>query len=197
MNGLNWLKEPRWFIGFAVLVLIIAALGIVGINYKNQKPAKPTVKISDFSKTRLKKIVEDSSGIGISNIKVDERSGLVTVFYIDDEARDENAIMFSLSLIAVRVMPPLFKIDGVKKAKVVELGTYMDDAGESTVDESAAITISKKRADMLDWNKVNLDNKAALLAQATEIYINPSIKDQIDDSDILNAIVAQLSSKHE
>ncbi|PIU27633.1 MAG: hypothetical protein COW32_03500 [Candidatus Aquicultor secundus] len=197
MNGSNRLKEPRWFIGIAVLVLIIAAVGLVGLDYKNQEPAKPAVKISDFSESRLKTIVGDSSGIGISEVTINKRSGLVTIFYIDDSARDENAIMFSLSIAAVRIMPPLFKIDGVKKVKVVELGTFMNDAGDSSVDQSAAITISKKKADMLDWGKVNLKNKAGLLAEATELYINPAIKNQIDDLDVLNAIIVQLSNKHE
>ncbi len=197
MKSSNWIKDPRWFIGVALLVLIIAAVGLVGISYKNNEPAKPSVKISDFSKTRLKRIIEDSSGINISSIKADKRSGLVIVSYFDDDARDENAIMFSLSLVSARIMSPLFRIDGVKKVKVVELGTYIDDAGGGTVDESAAITVSKKKADTLSWNKVNLNNKAGLLAQATELYINPSIKNQVDDLDVLNAIITQLSSKHE
>lgn len=196
-DSLYWIKYRCWLLGAVILVLVIALVGLIGSYYTTDKPVKPKAKISDYSERRLERTVEHSSGVGISGLKIDKRSGLVTVFYLDDDAHDENAIMFDLSLAGVRIMPSLFKISGVNTVKVVEIGTFLDNAGNSSIDQSAAITISRKKADMIDWDKVNDKSNAGLIAEATELDINPTIKSEIDDLDVLNAIIVQLSNKHE
>lgn len=177
------------------VTLVLMTLVIIGVAagfYTVSTIQHNTPKLAGYTESRLANHVKKKTGLNIAEVKIDKKTGLVSVSYLEDNLYDENGAVYVIARDAKAIMPLLFEIEGVKKVKVVELGTFVDDQGNSNVETSVSIVVKKSRAEEIDWDAVNTENKAELISYASELYINPAIKAEITNEDILRSIVTQL-----
>jgi len=179
----------------AKIALVLTALVIIGVVagfYMVSTVQRSTPKLTGYTESKLANHVKKKTGLNIVEVELDKGAGLVSVSYLEDDLYDENGAVYVIARDAKAIMPLLFEIEGVRKVKIVELGTFVDNQGNSSIETSVSIVVKKSRAQEIDWDTVNAKNKAELISYASELYINPVIKAEITNEDILRSIVNQL-----
>lgn len=156
---------------------------------------KKKVKLSEYTEDDIKKLVKENTSLDIRDVILSELDGFVSVSYFTETIWDENDAVFDLARRSVDIMPLLFKIAGVKNVKVIELGSFtaQDKYGNESKDvlPSVAITITKADADKINWTGINNRNRAGIVALATDLYMNPSIRANLNNEDISEALYEQ------
>lgn len=180
------------FTKVTIVLMVLVIIGAVAGFYAISTIQQHTPKLADFTESKLANHVKKKTGLNIVEAEIDKGAGLVSVSYLEDDLYDENGAVYVIARDARAIMPLLFEIEDVEKVKVVELGTFVDDQGNSSVETSVSIVVKKTRAEEIDWDAVNAENKAELIGYASELYINPAIKAEITNEDILRSIVTQL-----
>lgn len=179
-------------IKIAQVLTALVIIGVVAGFYMVSTVQHSTPKLTSYTESKLANHVKKKTGLNIVEVKIDKETGLVSVSYLEDDLYDENGAVYVIARDAKAIMPLLFEIEGVKKVKVAELGTFVDSHGNSSIETSVSIVVKKLRAQEIDWDAVNAENKAELIGYASELYINPVIKAEITNEDILRSIVNQL-----
>jgi len=180
------------FTKFSLVLIVLIVIGVAAGFYMVETIQHSTPKLADYSENKLTDYIKKKTGLNIIEVKVDNKTGLVSVSFLEDNLYDENGAVYIIARDARVIMSLLFGIEGVNKVKVAELGTFMDDQGNSYVETSVSIVVEKSRAEEIDWDAVNAKNKAGLIGYASELYINPVVKAEITNEDILRSIVTQL-----
>lgn len=191
MKVLKLFKNLHWSRKALALILILVVLGGITMMFSTQEQQP---KLSKYTEAKLKTLIEKKTGINVIKVKVNKPKGLVSVSYFEDNVFDEDSVVYIIARDAKRIMPLLFNLSGVKKVKVTEMGTFIDEQGRSNIESSASITVTKAIADEIIWDEVNLINRVELITYASELYIHPAIEPEISDDIILKAIITQMST---
>ncbi len=192
-KSLNGLKGLGRLEKAAIITALIIFLSL-GTYLWLSIPARPEIRLANFSENKIKDLVKEKANLDIQVIKINKRDGSVSVIYFDDTAFDEKAVVYIAARDSKTIMSLLFGMAGVNKVKVTQSGSFLSDSGERDIEPTVSITLTRDKADKIDWNTVNTANKAELIGLASDVYINPAIKEQIDAKDILDALAKQRSS---
>jgi hypothetical protein len=184
----SWLEKT--VLGVVVLVVLI----VVGVTLFPQDDSEEGVLLATIDPKQVKEYLQENTDLEITDVTKDPVKNLITVSYFNDEVKDDDEILFDIANDSIKIMPLLFEMIGVEQVKIVQLGTFMNQVGISSVEISAAITLTREKAKELDWNTVNSANHAGLIAEATEVYIDPEVRAQLDDKELLDTIITQLST---
>ena len=190
----GWFKSLHWIARAAIIAAFLIVVGILGAYYVYGGAEDHGPKLADYKEVELEVFLKEETKLDIRVVELDKAKGFVSVYYFDDNAHDENSIVYILSRDSALIMPLMFNLAGTKKVKVTELGTFVNGEGNSSVEPSASITISKAKADEIKWEEINSTNMAGLISQASELYIHPIVRAEISNEDILKAIITQLST---
>jgi len=188
------LKGSHWIAKVTAIFMLLIAIGFVGGIFAVNNAKNPGPKLDDIPEDRLEAFLIDTTKLDIREVKIDKPNGLVSVSYFEDDISNENNTIYIIARDSVEIMPKLFTIAGVKSVKVIQLGIFLDEQGNRSVEPSVAITMTREKADKINWDEVNSTNRAGLIALASELYIDRSIRSEISEQDILNAIITQLST---
>lgn len=192
-KSLNGLKGLGRLEKAAIITALIIFLSL-GTYLWLSIPVRPEIRLANFSESKIKDLVKEKTGLDIQVIKINKRDGSVSVIYFDDSAFDEKAVVYIAARDSRAIMSLLFGMAGVNKVKVIQSGSFLSDKGERDIEPTVSITMTRDKADKIDWNTVNATNKAELIGLASDVYINPAVKEQIDAKDILDALAKQRSS---
>jgi len=155
------------------------------------KPAasKPQdLPLAQQTEATIKSIVKKATGISLSKVEIVQQGSYIKVVYFSDSLWDENDCVFDTCEKAVKIMPVVFKIEGVKIVDIVLQTGFTDVYGKKLTDDAVLIGLDKVEADKVNWKEINSANRAGIMNVATAIIINPAVKKDIDNEDILKAL---------
>ncbi|MBS3910055.1 MAG: hypothetical protein KGZ93_10625 [Actinobacteria bacterium] len=175
-------------------VVILVVLAVVGVTLFPRGNSSDGVPLATIDVKQVKDYLLDNTDLEITDVEKDPAKNLITVSYFNDDVEDDDEVLFDIANDSTKVMPLLFEMTGVERVKMVQFGTFINRAGESSVEISAAVTLTREKVKEIDWNTVNSTNRAGLIAEAAEVYIDPEIRAQLDNKELLDSIIAQLST---
>ena len=184
----RWLEKT--VLGIVVLVVLI----VVGVTLFPQDDPDEGVLLATIDPKQVKEYLLKNTDLEITDVTKDPAKNLITVSYLNDEVKDDDEVLFDIANDSTKIMPLLFEMIGVERVKIVQLGTFMNQAGISSVEISAAITLTREKVKEIDWKTVNSTNRAGLIAEAAEVYIDPEVRAQLDNKELLETIITQLST---
>lgn len=181
-NIYDWVRSSRRVSELMIIIVLLGLLSALGYSC-NTSSAEKVPRLTNFTEAKLKAFIKDKSGLDVKDIKVNGPDGSVAIAYLDDTIWDEDDAVLSIAKYSERVMPLLFEFADVKEVKVTELGTFIDEQDNRSIEPSAAITISKTVADRINWDTINSTNKVGLIYVASDVYIHPAIRAEISYGD--------------
>ncbi|MDP2211031.1 MAG: hypothetical protein Q8J63_04765 [Candidatus Aquicultor sp.] len=187
-------STSSWLEKTALGVVILVVLVVVGVTLFPRNDSGDGVLLATIDVKQVKEYLLDNTDLEITDVKKDPVKNLITVSYFNDEVKDDDEILFDIANDSTKIMPLLFEMTGADKVKIVQFGTFMNQAGDSSVEISAAITLTREKVKEIDWNTVNSTNRAGLIAEAAEVYIDPEVRAQLDNTELLDTIIIQLST---
>ncbi|HZD59497.1 MAG TPA: hypothetical protein VE439_03445 [Anaerolineae bacterium] len=174
-----WIRGSHRIGEFVIIVVLLGLLGVFGcIGHTSSSKRAPV--LADFTEEKLEAFVEDKTGLGVMEVVVSKPKGAVSVSYFDDNIWDEDDALISAVRYSEEIMPILFKLSGVNEVRVIELGTFVNEQDERSIEPSVAITINKTMADRINWDEVDSTNKVGLIYLASDVYVHPEIRAQIN-----------------
>ncbi|HCG99758.1 MAG TPA: hypothetical protein DE036_08260 [Actinobacteria bacterium] len=187
-------STSSWLEKTALGVVILVVLAVVGVTLFPRDDSEDGVLLATIDVKQVKEYLLDDTELEITDVEKDPVKNLITVSYFNDEVKDDDEVLFDLANDSTKIMPLLFEMTSVERVKIVQLGTFMNQAGDSSVEISAAITLTREKVKEIDWKTVNSTNRAGLIAEAAEVYIDPEVRAQLDNTELLNSIITQLST---
>ncbi|MDI6817024.1 MAG: hypothetical protein QME41_07525 [Actinomycetota bacterium] len=187
-------STTSWLEKTALGVVIIVVLVVVGVTLFPRNDSTDGVLLATIDVKQVKEYLLDNTDLEITDVEKDPVKNLITVSYFNDEVKDDDEILFDIANDSTKIMPLLFEMTSVEQVKIVQFGTFMNQAGVSSVEISAAITLTREKVKEIDWNTVNSTNRAGLIAEAAEVYIDPEVRAQLDNTELLDTIITQLST---
>ena len=187
-------STSSWLEKTALGIVILVVLAVVAVTLFPRDDSEDGVLLATIDVKQVKDYLLDDTELEITDVEKDPVKNLITVSYFNDEVKDDDEVLFDLANDSTKIMPLLFEMTSVERVKIVQLGTFMNQAGDSSVEISAAITLTREKVKEIDWKTVNSTNRAGLIAEAAEVYIDPEVRAQLDNTELLNSIITQLST---
>ena len=184
----NWLQKAA-LIAVLLVVLVVSAMTLFPRDNSDDDRL-----LAIINTEQVKEYLLENTDLEITAVDKDIVNNLLAITYFNDDVEDDDEVLFDLANDSTKIMPILFETTGCEQVKVVQLGTFMNQKGESSVEISAAITLTKVKAEKIDWITVNDTNRAGLIGEAKEVYIDPEVRAQLDNKELLETIILQLST---
>lgn len=184
----NWVEKA------VLVVVLLVVLAVVAITLFPRDDSPNGALLATVDVGQVKEYLLKNTDLDITAVAKDPAKNLISVSYFNDEVKDDDEVLFDIANDSTKIMPLLFEMTGADKVKIIQFGTFMNQAGESSVEISASITVTREKIKDIDWSTVNSANRAGLISKATEVYIDPEVRAQLDNQELLETIITQLST---
>lgn len=186
--------RPHWVEITAIVVTCLVVIVITSVMLFPRSQSGNGANLESVDMAQVKDHLKRNTKLDVTGVDADIKKGEIAVYYVNDDVRDEDEILFDIAHDATLAFPILLELTDAKGFKLVQLGTYVNPAGESSLEISATLTLTQETARDIDWKTVNATNRAGLIERAAEVYINPEVRAQLDDKELLESIIYQLST---